>query len=77
MSKDAGDLLVDALELPPEARAALAASLLESLEDQVDEGAELGWRTMIQRRAAELDSGAVRRVAWTDLRARLDQHIRS
>ena len=75
MSRDAGDLLVDALQLAPEARAALAASLLESLDDQIDEGAEQEWQATIQRRMTELNSGVVRTIAWTDVRARLGQHI--
>ena len=40
MTREVSDLLKKALALPPEARAALAGSLLESLDDTVDESAE-------------------------------------
>lgn len=41
MSRDVEQILKDALALPPEARAALADSLLDSLDTSVDEQAEL------------------------------------
>jgi hypothetical protein len=40
---------------PTEARAALAGSLLESLDTDVDEDAEAAWATEVNRRVAELD----------------------
>jgi hypothetical protein len=40
MKRDPSKLLAEALKLAPEARAALASSLLESLDEAVDEGAE-------------------------------------
>ena len=40
MTEEVSDLLKKALALPAEARAALAGSLLESLEDTVDASAE-------------------------------------
>ena len=40
MKEDPTRLLQEALKLPPEARAALAASLLDSLDPEVDEDAE-------------------------------------
>jgi hypothetical protein len=63
MAKDAGQLLKEALSLPPEARAALADSLLESIDAEVDEDAESKWREEIRKRMAELDSGAVRSIS--------------
>jgi putative addiction module component (TIGR02574 family) len=64
------------LQLAPEPRAALAASLLDSLDEQGDEGAEEEWRTVIERRMAELNSGTVRTVPWTDVRERVGRHFR-
>jgi putative addiction module component (TIGR02574 family) len=75
MAKDAGDLLQEALSLPPEARAALADSLLESLEAKVDEDAEIKWREEIRKRMAELDSGAVRTLGWSEVETRLRQRL--
>ena len=55
MTEKVADLLKQALALPPEARSALASSLLASLEDAtVDEGAELEWEREIARRVDEL-----------------------
>lgn len=71
MKRDAADILKDALELPTEARAALAGSLLESLETDVDEDAEAAWATEITRRLAELDSGAIKTIPWAEVRRRL------
>jgi len=71
MARDAGEILKDALELPPDARAALADSLWESLEGQPDEAAEDAWRKEIQRRVRDLDSGTVATVPWTEVRTRL------
>jgi putative addiction module component (TIGR02574 family) len=60
-----------ALALPTEARAALAGSLLDSLDTDVDEEAEAAWATEVNRRVAELDSGAVKTVPWAEVRRRL------
>lgn len=65
------EILTQALALPPEARAALADSLLDSLDTNVDEDATNQWRAEIEARMAELDAGAVETVAWEDVRARL------
>lgn len=71
MKRDAADILKDALALPPEARAAVAGSLLESLDDQVDEGAEVAWEAEIARRLHHLDTGKVKLIPWATVRRRL------
>jgi putative addiction module component (TIGR02574 family) len=72
MKRDAAEILKDALMLPTEARAALAGSLLESLDDtEVDEDAEAAWAAEVNRRVAELDSGAVKTIPWAEVRRRL------
>jgi len=76
MSGDSGDLLPDALQPAHEARAALVASLLESPDERIDEGAEEEWQATIQRRMAEMDFGTVRTISWTYIRARVDQCTR-
>jgi putative addiction module component (TIGR02574 family) len=66
------DLLKKALTLPPEARAALAGSLLDSLEeDALDEGVEAAWGAEIARRVQELSLGRVSVLPWTEVRRRL------
>lgn len=71
MKRDAADILTDALKLPAEARAALAGSLLESLDTEVDEDVEATWAAEVSRRVAELDSGAVKTIPWAEVRRRL------
>lgn len=68
MSPDVSELLKKALALPPEARAAMAGSLLDSLDDTVDASAEEEWNQEIARRIAELDSGKVKPVPWGEAR---------
>ena len=68
MKQDVSELLRKVLELPAEARAALASSLIESLDDKVDPSAEEEWKLEIARRIAELDSGKVKPIPWADAR---------
>ena len=68
MTLDPSKLLEEALKLSPEARAALASSLLESLDEAVDEGAEAAWAEEIGKRIRALDSGAVTPVPWSEAR---------
>jgi putative addiction module component (TIGR02574 family) len=50
-------ILAELLQLPAHIRARLAESLIASLEDEPDVEAE--WQAEIDRRAGELDAGAV------------------
>jgi len=68
MSQDVSELLKKALALPAEARAALAGSLLDSLDDTMDASAEEEWNKEIARRIAELDSGQVKPIPWAEAR---------
>ena len=71
MKQDPDDLLKEALKIPPEARAALAGSLLDSLDQEVDEEAEAAWQVEIERRLRELDSGTVKPIPWSQARLRI------
>ena len=71
MKRDVAEILKDALALPAEARAAVAGSLLESLDDQIDEGAEAAWEAEIARRLDDLDKGKVKLIPWATVRRRL------
>jgi len=71
MIPDVSELPKKALALPPEARAALAGSLLESLDDTVDASAEEEWGREIARRIEELDSGKVKLVPWAEARRQI------
>lgn len=77
MSRDVAEILKEALALPPEARAAMADSLLDSLDTEVDEDAEAAWRREVQRRIAQLDSKAVSPIPWTEVRSRLMATLRN
>ena len=71
MKNDSTEILKEALKLPPAARAALAGSLIDSLDQEIDEGAEAAWEVEIERRLAELDSGRVRPIPWAEARRRI------
>jgi putative addiction module component (TIGR02574 family) len=71
MSSRAEKLFEEALSLPPEARAGLAAQLIESLDEEIDEGAEAEWAATIARRMSELRSGEVKGVPWSEARRRI------
>jgi putative addiction module component (TIGR02574 family) len=74
VKRNAVDILKKALALPTEERAALAASLLDSLDSDVDEDAEAAWAIEVNRRVTELDAGAVKTIAWAEVRRRLAAH---
>ena len=76
MAEDAAELLAHALKLPPAARAALADSLIDSLDAEVDEDAEEVWRGEIALRVRDLDSGAVQTIAWDEVRCQLRTRLK-
>jgi putative addiction module component (TIGR02574 family) len=72
MVSDIENVLVAALRLPTESRAALAAELIQSLDqEEAGEGVEEAWTEEIRRRLEEVDAGAVIPVPWPDARRRL------
>jgi putative addiction module component (TIGR02574 family) len=71
MGADAAKLLDEALSLPAEARAALAASLIDSLDQTIDPDAEAAWSKEITKRLKELDEGLVQTIPWSEVRAAL------
>jgi putative addiction module component (TIGR02574 family) len=71
MTEEVSELLKKALALPVEARAALAGSLLDSLEDTVDASAEEMWSQEIERRIEELDCGKVKPIPWAEARRQI------
>ncbi len=71
MARSARELFEEAMGLDPEERATLMRLLIETLDAESEEGVEDAWRVEIERRMAELDSGAVETVSWEELRARL------
>ena len=73
MAKSARELFEEAMRLGPEERATLVRLLIDALDAKSEEGTEDAWRAEVERRIAELDSGAVEAVPWEELRARLYQ----
>jgi putative addiction module component (TIGR02574 family) len=71
MKRDLDDLLKEALKLPPEARAALAGSLIDSLDTKVDDNVESAWNAEIARRLREIHEGQAALVPWAEVRRRL------
>jgi putative addiction module component, TIGR02574 family len=65
------ELYERASALAPEDRAELAGLLLESIEDQPDEGVEDAWAAEIERRMADYRAGRVKTIAWSEVRAYL------
>jgi len=71
MKENIADILKKALRLPPEARAALAGSLLDSLDEPLDLDAESAWEAEVAARIREIDEGKVTLIPWAEARARI------
>jgi putative addiction module component (TIGR02574 family) len=75
MTKTAQALLADALRLDADARAALAAELLASLDGPADPEAETAWNAEIERRVAAIEAGTVRLESWDQVKRRIEKEI--
>lgn len=71
MAKDFNEIFREAATLPEHDRATLAGLLIESLEGEPDSGVEAAWAVEIQKRVAEVESGAVKTVPWEEVQQRL------
>lgn len=71
MKQDIAEILKKALGLPPEARAAVAGSLLDSLDETIDPGAESAWEDEVLLRLKDIDEGKARLVPWAEARRRI------
>jgi putative addiction module component (TIGR02574 family) len=70
------ELYERASALAPADRAELAGLLLESIEDQPEEGVEEAWAAEIERRIADYRAGRVRMIPWSEARAYLHRSNR-
>ena len=68
---DSKQLLVEALRLTDEERAALASELLDSLDSDVDSDAEAAWAAEIRGRVNALEAGRATTVPWSEARRRI------
>ena len=71
MKENIADILKQALRLPPEARAALAGSLLDSLDELLDLDSESAWEAEIAARVREIDEGKITLIPWAEARAKI------
>lgn len=71
MKYDISDILKEALKLPLEARAAIAGTLIDSLDETIDQNAESAWETEILSRLKEIDEGKVQLIPWTEARRQI------
>jgi putative addiction module component (TIGR02574 family) len=71
MSVTVDDLLRQALQLDPKARAELAVLLLDSVPAEPKEDVDAAWEVEVARRVRELESGSVATIPWEDVRDRL------
>ncbi len=71
MAREVSKILQEAMNLPPEARAALAGSLFESLDTERDANSEGLWKEEVGRRLREIDTGTIELVDWSSAQRRL------
>lgn len=78
MTDRAQALLREALTLPPEERADVAAELLASLDDTETEVADIEavWAAEIERRARRVLAGESPGTPWEDVRRRAEAELR-
>ena len=79
MTSRAQEVLREALALPVEERADVAAELLASLEEASDEDpaeVEAAWGAEIERRARRVMSGESQGLPWEVVRARAEAELR-
>lgn len=70
---DVENVLVAALRLSTEERAAVAAELIQSLDEpeQATEDVEAAWAEEIRQRLADVDAGVVTPIPWSEARRRI------
>lgn len=80
MTSRANDLLREALTLPLDERADVAAELLASLDDAAAEhpaDVEAAWAAEIERRARRVLAGETTGVPWEDVRRRAEADLKT
>jgi putative addiction module component (TIGR02574 family) len=64
-------LLLEALRLSAEERAALAGELIQSLDTDVDADVEAAWSAEIRSRLDRVEAGSAVTVPWAEARRRI------
>lgn len=71
MTREVHELLERAMTLSAHERAELAGSLLDTLDDAVDDNVEAAWHEEIAQRVSDLDENKAKTVTWTEVRDQL------
>lgn len=74
MTRAARDLLDEALELPLDERAKMAAELLESLQE-TETDVEEAWAAEIERRVAAARAGELASTDWRTVLDRVEREV--
>jgi putative addiction module component (TIGR02574 family) len=74
MTREARELLTEALELPADERAEMAAELLESLEP-ADAEVEEAWAAEIRERVAAARAGELASTDWRTVLQRVEKEV--
>lgn len=68
-------LLAAALALPDADRLVLIEALVDSVDDSGQLPVDEAWHEVVQRRSAELATGAVTPISWTQMRRRAREDV--
>lgn len=71
MVRNTESILIEALQLPMQERAALASRLLASLDEHVDAGVDAAWSEEVARRLKDIDEGKVKMVPGEEVMQRM------
>jgi putative addiction module component (TIGR02574 family) len=75
MTERSLELLEKALTLTEEERAELAGSLLQSLDQSIDEDAEAAWQKELFGRVDELNSGKATTIPWDEVQRKISSRF--
>ncbi len=77
MTENPTELLQQALELPAETRAEMAAKLIASLDRETGEEVQRAWAREIERRVEAVRKGALRGEDWRPVLAEIENEVLS
>jgi putative addiction module component (TIGR02574 family) len=76
MSAKSDSVRDEALKLPEQERARLAADLLASLDGEAEDGVEEAWSAEVERRKGEVERGEARLVPWEQVKADVEAALK-
>ena len=77
MSRTAAEILEEARQLPATERDWIVQELLGEGDVPGEEEIDESWKTEVERRIAEIDSGAVKMIPGEEVLARMDLRLRT